>query len=1071
MKKRLFLKNIFSFLLIFLIFALPVNASFQTEVIYPSFLDTILLEKATAENALPIFMAYMFRLLLFASVVTAGGVIIYGGVLYLFSLESPERRKSAKTWIVSALQGVFIVLLSHMLLSLLDSRFLFFNMQKLEETKKTENLKIDWEIEHTYFQVPFGLLIEETALNNNGRDRFYDILDAVYDAEDTADAITLGGKDILGIIDICPDIEEGNCMTYQKETVPAVVLNEDTFRKIGSCPFGYFECCEESPFCNWPPIPFSSLQREKIIRPDLLCWWNSSAIKTESPLKIKRPDLKPLPQKMDYTHIDIVFYGQKMRLAAKELEDALEGHLSLSKIEEKKVEEIKKSLRNLILKIEKATSRPKRAVFFTEEIRKISGEIKKIEEKFPELQKTPFKEALNNLAGEWIEKATLFNKDTGYNNVPFIDQIDARWRHVRYGWGTVARSGCLLASTVMAFKDLGIDIDIFTAVNFATKHNHIASPLGGTSFTFPCHIASEYTLNCKRVSFPGRSHFNTLVNWLETKGSVVIGGAGYPWSSSPSAYHALVLTGVDRNKRVIYMSNTSAPFVHSATFSEVMANMPKEIAYISHKKISNNVEENRIVLSNGNSCEDCPEISCAINAKLSEIYLYMGKHFEDLWVVLFSKDLKKEDLYQLYKALMIKSLGVENIISYPSFILEKSFYGKKEKVTTKTDSEFTKIYRFGNKGRSNPYTWSWEKWLGNTLYKSSLNCNVSEENDPLTFYIKENTTVEKLISDALIELAYQKKQEDLQHIDIEKRFPLDSSSLSPLGRNYEKIRELAREIFYIFSTEEAFAETFEDCLQRNNITDIESLSPQELAEILSLCGKDIKEDYFDLRNIKVDSPGDFLSCGEEIPVGEAFQITWDHVIELLFALDGYIAEGLKLLELQEIMNATATLCSCPCADPCCDCTPPSCGHCTLTCDKVEIEDFYYSKIIPQREKLKEVALYIEHLTHGFFYHSTEDITAPLNSDIRDYKETGFITKHELITRKLNLSRSVFDNCFLRPEYLEEIEEGKNFGSVLVFGPIAEKNNLERLTKTKKGGIVINTHPFNWFCCSDKRAKE
>jgi hypothetical protein len=219
------------------------------------------------------------------------------------------------------------------------------------------------------------------------------------------------------------------------------------------------------------------------------------------------------------------------------------------------------------------------------------------------------------------------------------------------------------------------------------------------------------------------------------------------------------------------------------------------------------------------------------------------------------------------------------------------------------------------------------------------------------------------------------------------------------------------------------------------------------------------------------SPSDFLVCGMEIPIGETFELTWDHLVEILDSIDYYIAEGERLVEQQQLMNKLAESCSCPCSEDCC-------GECSLTCNLGAIRAAH-QEVARTRQVLREIAEYIELLTDGHFNTPTEDVCDPLNEDIRDEEEkklcdgggSKLITKHELITRKLNYSRFSFDECITRPEHLDVVLEGRRSGKMPFFGPLAEEEYLERYTKTKDQGFYVNTSDFNWFCCSDSRLEE
>lgn len=210
-------------------------------------------------------------------------------------------------------------------------------------------------------------------------------------------------------------------------------------------------------------------------------------------------------------------------------------------------------------------------------------------------------------------------------------------------------------------------------------------------------------------------------------------------------------------------------------------------------------------------------------------------------------------------------------------------------------------------------------------------------------------------------------------------------------------------------------------------------------------------------------------------MGETFELTWEHLVEILDTIDNYIAEGRRLLEQQRRMNSLASTCECPCAGPPTEDCP---GRCQLNCPVGAIRAAH-EDVARTRQAMRELAGYLILLTDGHFNTPTEDVCDPLNEDIRNEEEKSIcdgggsklITKHELITRKLNYSRFEFDECMTRPEHLEETLEGGRPGKMLFFGPLVEEEDLPRYTKTKRGDAVVNTSDLNWFCCSDSRIED
>lgn len=453
-------------------------------------------------------------------------------------------------------------------------------------------------------------------------------------------------------------------------------------------------------------------------------------------------------------------------------------------------------------------------------------------------------------------------------------------------------------------------------------------------------------------------------------------------------------------------------------------------------------------------CPPCIMINPMIMSKIAEMQPYLISFSNNLDLLYESKNPLHEDLYQIYKVVMLKSLGYEHLINYPTLLFEKRIYDY-ENIVIISDTEKSVI---GN------YSWDWEQWINNIVYEIESPDGVISENDPATFYLKEIYTKE-VIEDAL-RMAQEAKEKGFQNID--KLFNLDSEETNQSKNSIlEKIIAFVKNIFKPNNKIIVFAqspeEKLQECINEKEL-DIEVL---DFFELLDICEIDYDESDLLLMS-KLKDPSSFLSCGMEIPIGETIELTWNHLIKILDKIDEYIEYGKLFLERQEHMNSLAAQCECPCGNDSC---PVECGNCELTCNLGEIIAVY-NEILEIRAILGEIADEIRLLTYGHFNTPTEDVCDPLNEDIRDENEeeacflggSKLITNHELITRKLNYSRHAFDNCITLPEDIDEIYEGIKTPKLPVFAPIAEKKNLPRYTKTKENGEIMNTSDFNWFCC-------
>ncbi len=279
-------------------------------------------------------------------------------------------------------------------------------------------------------------------------------------------------------------------------------------------------------------------------------------------------------------------------------------------------------------------------------------------------------------------------------------------------------------------------------------------------------------------------------------------------------------------------------------------------------------------------------------------------------------------------------------------------------------------------------------------------------------------------------------------------------------------------------------------------------------DVLFSCGIDVS-------NIFVGEDSERLLCGEEIPVGEAFELTWAYLVELFERINIYVAEGQELLKYVRAISNLAVNCNCNCACECytegecydccrlnlcpsntkmeltntqcfrnTDCDSDVCnfmeegeaGYCSKKiecCFKSEIE-----KNIKEASYIRETMsniLYsqLKLISDGFYNEETENVCERMNVDIRGYGTTDNevsicetinekkITRHDLIKRKLYLSRKMLDDCSI--DDLEGVISGEKVFKRTVFGPVAESRNLQRNTKEEETVISV--------CCCEGEANE
>jgi len=838
-------KKLFLLIAILFLCLIPIFPSLaQTEVDYPSIPGApspseFMIEGSIKDGAFPLFMTYIFYLLFGVSFLIIVGSTIYAGIINITSKEDPEKKKKAKTIIISSIQGSLIVLFSYALLFAINSRFVIFDIKDAHEAALFESdpyMLLD--TTDVFFQIPFGLLVEDAILNETAKRKLYDVLDATEKAEETADIIEAESKNLLALVKRCPDgkICCGEMMAANVE-----------------------EMVEDYPFVEGGLHSWAEIQKQIEDDPEFFDMW---------------------------------------------------------------------------------------------------------------------KDSIEKVIGREVTKEK-------------IDELVEREKT----------------------EDLSITIPAGTSIISA-----------------------------------GMDEFGEVFYYIGTTQEDIVSLTN-PTSRLPKQVGVKLVPGC----------GAQPVYEHDVDFWSERYEVILDPDYVPDEE---KLEEEEKGQESG--CPPCPIINPPIRAKISEIEIEMDNLDKELEALLMTKEPLKEDLYQLYKVAMLKTLGKQHVFNYPSLLLRKRHH-EKEDVLIETDKEESEI---------GPYAWGWSRWINNILYTVEVDGEEMQENDPATFYLGK-PKASHIINDAL-SLAKEAKENDIQNIGKNVRGLENNQS-----KLIEGIISSVIDMFYsklpiktvLAMTEE---EKFKSYLEEEGvtITDFFNLDEEEQKRIL-------EENDIDISQIEIRRASDYLTCGMEIPVGETFDLTWNHLIELLDKIDDYIEEGRKLIEEQARMNSLSAPCECPCkgAGSCSFNSEDQddCGSCNLSCNLSSIIEAH-ENVLARRERMREIAEDIRILTFGHFNIETQNVCDLLNEDIRTEEERmicqanedKFITNHELIVRKLNYSRLELDSCMIHPDDVADVLLGIKSSKLPIFGPLAEKRDIRRYTKTRKNGATINTSDLNWFCCIDSR---
>ncbi len=1228
MKKSL-LVTLFLFLFFLFCFSGVVfgSTALQTEIIYPDIGGgTIPPHTLQKEGIAPplwssYFLVYVFRLLFILSFFVIFLVSVYGSILYFSSLSSSSNSvkiKSAKGWLMGAMQGALVISFSVIILSSIGNQFVLFRQINITDVNNQYTpMSLNWSLSNQYFQIPFGSIIEKALLNNHGKKNIYDIFIKTKHAERTAHKIEEVVEEFSEILSVCPSNKECDGVFFitpgpedpnnrpEKINIFADPINLITAREYLNNDIYNFIDTSRTDFA----LPINNWQRGDVVLGDPSAPGGISSNDFDA---INGPAIRLFGENRLDTEM-------ALRLAIRHNnKDKDYGSLEISALENHKI----------IAKFNWSDD--------TLALGQCSGEDQIIPRASAKIVINPI---INILSAPGKGFINVFFED---GPILCLQKIETIW--------TLNESNGWLLRCIQNAQSYIDTLPSFYKNTF--EYTHCPQEF----------VCENNTCTCIEEG-PSCTNTNTIC-----------------------------LKDVDCRETMHYLKGNG---------------------WINYTNLIPPVPENL-----------CPNLTYIISELIVEAEYYDNELLRELEDLHISRGFIENDLYNLLKATILKSLIFESssdkelLLSYISFDFDRNYHGRGKDVTSVTtynSSYYDDDYY--SRGGSD-----WSEWV------DGINPDIEyipHHNDPVTFYLKmdllENPlagTANNIINSAL-EIASRLKEGGIQYagdraglddifpppptdnfamlfppVDPEKTrisssygwrssprvsfhrgidfarkdysissYPIYAvedgivrfsggfgnygnliivehlaSDIEYLEKNIQtyyahlrtnslkvvtgdrvergehiafmgttgfstgihlhfEIREMENNSFswgtqvnpfvpsesynnqeylnldwwvtpgntslkleiknnflsntnYIISSlKGALGKVFNPYALADNDADVEMvrgialcvdedviLSEDTLPLTMDLCRTKIEmclertntpQDHFlnylneninlwedvlfscgiNINDIFMED-SERLVCGNEIPVGEAFELTWRHLVELLDKINIYIGEGQELLNyvrgISGLVSKCSCLCNCTCYNNsnCFDCcrlnecpVNKSMELTSITCNRdidcesklcniiEEGEVGYCVKEIDccfknEIEKNKESITYIRNvmsnilytqiktLSHGFYNEENTNVCEKINRDVINYGTTDDeittcntsnnkkITMYDLIKRKLYLSRRMLDAC--KNEDLEAVFQGEITLKKTIFGPLAEMRNLQRNTKS--------TSVLNVCCC-------
>jgi len=317
----------------------------------------------------------------------------------------------------------------------------------------------------------------------------------------------------------------------------------------------------------------------------------------------------------------------------------------------------------------------------------------------------------------------------------------------------------------------------------------------------------------------------------------------------------------------------------------------------------------------------CPEIKFLI-AAITENVVEESLEITDELLIDF-EELKEpffDDLEELFRVMVSKSLGYRVVANYDTYLSEL--------LSELDDLSEVEVVTASN----------WTEWIqeGEPLPKI-LKPPEYQSDCEATFYIKDGLFMDGVPLDnflsAVEEMVSQGVSEGLQELG-----PIEKATVKEDGSVYLLRNILANRINNIIS--------LFNSAKNLTLSISESIAKRFVAfgsdNIIECDQGDCAEEHcvYEGRCVPRIYFADHTELGLEIPIGEAMELMWNHIIELLDTMDQYMEEVATLSMMEVEYAAEVEVCDCDC----CGCCRHEDGDCdgweSKTAEEIEEEALY-----------------------------------------------------------------------------------------------------------------------------------